>query len=112
MSDNKKVVQESVKKIRIILVSRNVKAIEEVSNSFKKLATDEHLQIKGPVRMPTKILRITTRQSPCGEGTNTYDHFELRIHKRIIDIIGDPQLLKSISNIKLLPEVNVEIKMN
>lgn len=57
-------------------------------------------------------------------GTNTYDHFELRIHKRIIDIIGyaaslltlccssDPQLLKSISNIKLLPEVNVEIKMN
>lgn len=33
-----------------------------------KGAKDKELKVKGPVRMPTKTLRITTRKSPCGEG--------------------------------------------
>jgi ribosomal protein S10 len=32
-------------------------------------AKEKRLKVKGPVRMPTKVLRITTRKSPCGEGT-------------------------------------------
>lgn len=43
-----------------------------------KGAKDKQLKVKGPVRMPTKILKITTRKSPCGEGTNTWDAFEMR----------------------------------
>ena len=43
-----------------------------------KGAKDKNLKVKGPVRMPTKTLRITTRKAPCGEGTNTYDSFEMR----------------------------------
>ena len=31
-------------------------------------AKDKGLRVKGPVRMPTKVLRITTRKAPCGEG--------------------------------------------
>lgn len=30
---------------------------------------DKRIKVKGPVRMPTKVLNITTRKSPCGEGT-------------------------------------------
>lgn len=41
-------------------------------------AKEKHLKVKGPVRMPTKVLHITTRKSPCGEGTNTWDRFEMR----------------------------------
>ena len=33
-----------------------------------KGAKDKSLTVKGPVRMPTKVLHITTRKSPCGEG--------------------------------------------
>jgi hypothetical protein len=43
-----------------------------------KGAKDKDLKVKGPVRMPTRTLRITTRKSPCGEGTNTWDSFEMR----------------------------------
>lgn len=39
-------------------------------------AKDKKLRVKGPVRMPTKVLNITTRKSPCGEG-NFYPHFIL-----------------------------------
>ena len=38
--------------------------------------------------MPTKFLRITTRKSPCGEGTNSWEHLEMRIHKRVIDLVA------------------------
>jgi small subunit ribosomal protein S20e len=49
-----------------------------VSADLVKGAKDKQLKVKGPVRMPTKTLRITTRKSPCGEGTNTWDRFEMR----------------------------------
>lgn len=35
--------------------------------------------------MPTKVLRITTRKTPCGEGSKTWDRYEMRIHKRVLD---------------------------
>lgn len=35
-------------------------------------AKDKRLRVKGPVRMPTKVLHITTRKSPCGEGIFSY----------------------------------------
>jgi ribosomal protein uS10 len=59
-------------KIRITLTSRNVKALEKVCSDLIRGAKDKDLKVKGPVRMPTKTLKITTRKSPCGEGTNTW----------------------------------------
>lgn len=43
-----------------------------------KGAKSKNLKVKGPVRMPTKVLRITTRKGPSGQGTNTFDKFEMR----------------------------------
>jgi hypothetical protein len=34
-----------------------------------RVAKEKNLQVKGPVRMPTKVLKITTRKSPCGNGS-------------------------------------------
>merc|ERR1712146_666465 len=62
-----------IHKIRIYLTSRNVKALEKVCADLIKGAKDKRLLCKGPVRMPTKTLRIMTRKAPCGEGTNTWD---------------------------------------
>merc|ERR1711918_233637 len=81
-----------IHKIRIYLTSRNVKALEKVCSDLIKGAKDKRLEAKGPVRMPTKKLRIMTRKAPCGEGTNTYDRFEMRIHKRVIDLHSLPRL--------------------
>lgn len=53
--------------------------------------------------MPTKFLRITTRKSPCGEGTNTYDRFELRIHKRVIDLKAPAETVRQITSIQIEP---------
>ena len=59
-------------KIRITLTSRKVKELERVCEDLIKGAKAKRLTHAGPVRLPTKVLRITTRKSPCGEGTNTW----------------------------------------
>jgi small subunit ribosomal protein S20e len=67
------------------------------------------LQVSGPVRLPTRKLRILTRKSPCGNGTVTFDRFEMRIHKRIIDLHSPSEIVKQITSISIEPGVEVEV---
>eukprot|EP00127_Corallochytrium_limacisporum_P001842 Clim_evm8s87 gene=Clim_evmTU8s87 len=99
-------------RIRITLTSKNVKAIEKTCADLLQGAKDSKLQVKGPVRMPTKVLRITTRKTPCGEGSKTWDSFEMRIHKRLIDLKANSEKVKEITSISIEPGVDVEVTIN
>ncbi|CAK5085556.1 unnamed protein product [Meloidogyne enterolobii] len=108
--DDKKAEEpQPVERIRIILTSQNVKALEKVCEKLIHGAREEHLAVKGPIRMPTKVLRITTRKTPCGEGSKTWDHFQMRIHKRIINLHSPSDVLKKITGIPIEPGVDVEV---
>lgn len=98
-----------VHRIRITLTSRNVQNLEKVCNDLIRGAKEKHLKVKGPVRLPTKHLRITTRKAPNGEGTNTWDRFEMRIHKRLIDLHSPSEIVKQITSISIEPGVEVEV---
>ena len=75
-------------------------------------AKEKRLKVKGPVRLPTKTLRVTPRKAPCGEGTNTYDRYEMRIHKRLIDLHSPSEIVKQITSISIEPGVEVEVTIN
>ena len=96
-------------KIRITLTSRNVKSLEKVCADLIQKAKDEEIRVKGPVRMPTKVLRITTRKTPCGEGSKTWDRFQMRIHKRVVDLHSKSEIVKQITSISIEPGVDVEV---
>ena len=98
-----------VHRIRIPLPSRNVKNLEKVCADLIKGAKDKRLKVKGPVRLPTKTLRITCHKTPCGEGTTTWDRFEMRIHKRLIDLHSPSEIVKQITSISIEPGVEVEV---
>jgi len=55
---------EELYRIRITLTSRNVKNLEKVCTEIKRSAKDKKLKVSGPVRLPTKVLHLTTRKSP------------------------------------------------
>ena len=80
-----------------------------VCNDLIRGAKEKNLKHKGPVRMPTKTLKITTRKSPCGEGTNTWDRFEMRIHKRLLDLYASANEVKKITSIQMEPGVEAEV---
>lgn len=98
-----------VHRIRITLTSRNCKALEKVCADLVRGAQEKKLQYAGPVRLPTKTLRIQVRKSPCGNGTATYDRFEMRIHKRIIDLHSPADVVKQITSITIEAGVEVEV---
>eukprot|EP00808_Paulinella_micropora_P025252 g26848.t1 len=96
-------------KIRITLSSLNVKALEKVCEELINQAKKKKLRLKGPVRMPTKHLKLCVRKSPCGEGTNTWDRYEMRIHKRLIDLHAPSDMVRQITSIRIPPGVEVEV---
>ncbi len=81
-------VDQKIHKIRITLTSRKVQSLEKVCQELIERAKTKDLRVKGPVRLPTKVLKVTTRKTPCGEGSKTWDTFEMRIHKRLIEYVG------------------------
>ena len=95
--------------IRITLTSRNVRNLEKVCAELVTRAKTQNLTVRGPVRMPTKTLRITTRKTPCGEGSKTWDRFQMRIHKRVIDLESPSEIVKRITSISIEPGVDVEV---
>ena len=96
-------------KIRITLTSTKVGALEKVCAELKNKAKNNQVKVAGPVRIPTKVLRLTVRKSPCGEGTNTYDRFQMRVHKRILDLHAPADIVKAVTNISIEPGVDVEV---
>ncbi|ODQ51447.1 ribosomal protein rps20 [Saitoella complicata NRRL Y-17804] len=102
-------VAPKIHRIRITLTSRNVKNLEKVCSDLVHRAKDKELRVKGPVRLPTKVLKITTRKTPCGEGSKTWDTYEMRIHKRLIDLHSPSEIVKQITSIHIEAGVEVEV---
>ncbi|VFV35722.1 ribosomal protein s20-like [Lynx pardinus] len=76
---------------------------------FGEGAKEKNLKVKGPVWMSTKTLRITTTKTPCGEGSKTWDHFQMRIHKRLTDLHSPSETVKRITSISIEPGVEAEV---
>ena len=85
-----------MKNITITITSTKVKAVESLCADIKEKGKKKGVQIKGPVRIPTKTLRITCRKTPCGEGSKTWDHFQMRIYKRVLTMKTTPEIVKEI----------------
>ncbi len=98
-------------KVRIKLQSSQIEKLNEVMDTIKNIASQAGVVISGPIPLPTKKLRVTTRKSPCGDGTATFDRFEMRVHKRIIDLPANDKVLHNIMRISIPRTVNIKIEM-
>lgn len=98
-------------KVRIKLNSTDITMLNDICNSIKDIAQKSGIAISGPVPLPTKRLKITTRKSPCGNGTATFDRFEMRIHKRLIDLPANEKVLHHIMRMRIPKNINIKIEM-
>ena len=73
-------------KARIKIASTDIDKVNEVCSYIKDIAEKTGVEMRGPIPLPTKRLKVTTRRSPCGEGKATWERFEMRVHKRLIDL--------------------------
>ncbi|MBT3406444.1 30S ribosomal protein S10 [Candidatus Woesearchaeota archaeon] len=100
-----------MQKARIKLASTNIETINEVCDYINNIVEKTGVDIKGPIPLPTKKLKITTRKSPCGDGKATWERYEMRIHKRLIDLGIDERALRLIMKVPIPEGLNIEIEM-
>lgn len=94
---------------RIRLSGTNPAELDAICDQIKQIAGKTGVSISGPVPLPTKRLIVPCRKSPDGEGTATWDHWEMRVHKRLIDIDADERALRQLMRIQVPKDVNIEI---
>lgn len=99
------------RKARIRLTSTDYRRLEDVCTELKAIADKTGVKITGPIPMPTKHLKVPVLKAPSGEGTNTWDKWEMRIHKRLIDIDAEERVMRRIMRIRVPEEVYVSIEL-
>ena len=96
---------------RINLASTDIGKLNQISNDIKNVVEKTKVKLRGPIPLPTRRLKITTRKSPCGDGKASFDRFEMRIHKRLIDLGVDERALRLIMRVPIPEGVNIEIEL-
>jgi small subunit ribosomal protein S10 len=100
-----------MQKARIKLASTDINKINQVCGSIKDIADKTGVDMRGPIPLPTKKLKLTTRCSPAGEGKATWERYEMRIHKRMIDLGIDERALRLVMRVPIPEGLNIEIEM-
>ena len=99
-----------MQKARVKLSSTDHKELNEVAYKIVDVAARTGVKHSGIITLPTKKLVVPVRKSPCGGGTETYEHWQLRVHKRIVDIDADERALRRIMRVEIPEKVHMEIE--
>jgi len=97
---------------RIKLTSTNLGNLTQVCDSIKTITEKTGVKVKGPQPLPTKKLNVSTRKAPSGQGTNTYDHWEMRVHRRLIDLDADDRTMRQLMRLRVPEDVFIEVNLS
>ena len=98
-------------RLRVKLKSFDHRVIDEAAAKILDTALSTGAKVIGPVPLPTDRKLIVVTTSPHVD-KNARDHFEMLVHKRLIDILDPtPKTIEGLSNLDLPAGVDIEIKM-
>ncbi|MFW6138984.1 MAG: 30S ribosomal protein S10 [Spirochaetota bacterium] len=99
-----------VQKIRVRLRAFDAELIDQSAKSIVNAVTRAGAKVSGPVPLPTKISKYTVLKSPH-VNKKAREQFEMRTHKRLIDIINPTSdTINALMKLELPAGVDVEIK--
>jgi len=99
------------RRARIKLTSTDIEKLQNVCDEIQDIASRIGVKLVGPIPLPTKKLVVPTRRTPCGDGSNTWDRYEMRVHKRLIEIDARDRVMRSIMRIRVPNEVYIEMEI-
>lgn len=112
MPESKKDVKEEFKqRIRIKIKAFDHKIIDQSTKTIIETIERSDAQFFGPIPLPTEIRKYTVNSSTFVH-KDARDQYEMRIHKRMIDIVEpSAETIASLTGLNLPAGVDVEIKM-
>jgi len=112
MSSTKAIEETAVKsRLRIKLRAYDHKVIDNSARQIVETALRYGAEVLGPVPLPTEINKYTVNRSSFVH-KDAREQFEMRIHKRLIDILNpNPKIIDALTSLTLPAGVDIEIKM-
>lgn len=98
-------------KARVKLRSTDAEKVDSVAEDVIETAEKYNAEVAGPVPLPTDTLTIPTMRTPDGEGAATWERWEMRVHKRIIDVSESERALRQIMRVHVPEGVNIEVEI-
>ncbi len=96
---------------RVKLTSTNLPMLDNVCGEIMGIGTKTGVKVKGPTPLPVRRLHVATRKSPCGSGTETYEKWEMKMHRRIININADDKVIRQLMRLKIPDDVQIELNL-
>ncbi len=101
----------SLPQIRIKLKSYDSKVVDASCHQITEISSRAGVEMIGPVPLPTEIKKYTVNRSTFVH-KDAREQFEMRIHKRLIDILNpNPKVIDALTSLNLPAGVDIEIKM-
>ena len=95
----------------IKLTGENHVDVDSVCDSIRTICETTGLKLRGPIPLPTRKLVVPCRKSPDGEGSETWDRWEARLHKRLIYIDADERAMRQLMRIQIPDGVKISIQI-
>lgn len=106
-----KVAEEAKPRLRIKLQAYDHKIIDNSARQIIDIAIRYGADVIGPIPLPTEILKFTVNRSSFIH-KDAREQFEMRVHKRIIDILNpNPDILEALRDINLPSGVDIAVKI-
>ena len=103
--------EELKQRLRIKIRAYDSKIIDNSAKQIIETALRCGAKVVGPVPLPTEIRKYTVNRSTFVH-KDSRDQYEMRVHKRIVDILNpNPKIIDALMNLNLPAGVDVEIKM-
>ncbi len=98
-------------RIRIRLKAYDHRVLDESARRIVETAERTGATVVGPIPLPTQIERFTVRRSTFID-KDSHEHFEIRTHKRVIDVLEpDNKTIDALMRLNLPAGVDIEIKL-
>ncbi len=98
-------------KLRIKLKAYDHKIIDSSVKQIIDIANRSGVEVVGPVPLPTEILKYTVNRSTFVH-KNAREQFEMRVHKRVIDVMSpNPEIIEALRDLNLPSGVDISIKI-
>lgn len=111
MTDAIKTKEDVKQRIRIKIRAYDHKVIDTATQTIIKTAERSGAEVLGPVPLPTEIRRFTVNRSTFID-KQSRDQYEMRVHKRLIDIVNPTErTIDALMSLNLPAGVDIEIKM-
>ncbi len=96
---------------RIKISGTDHRKVDALARQIVEIAKQMGVKHSGPIPLPTKKLKVAVRYAPSGQGSETYEHWEMRIHKRLVQVAADDRVMRQIMRIPIPDGVKIEMKL-